>query len=639
MAATMASSQASLVGTLSRQLQATSAGGWANIQTPVREGFEAVEITTNVLAEELSASREDVRQLEARLVGMEEMLSRRVDSSARNVMEEINVLQTALDSLPRLTDVQTIAQEACRSWESAVTEKSRALERALAEVHEESRKAVEVLRQAVSGKAGLSDLEAATRSELLDLEGRVGRKADTDTLAASLSTKVPWPDFERLLREKADASALTEINSTCATSAALERVELALARSVGMEEVRAFVESQTGDIQAMSPALTRLLATRAKEEREAAERAPASSVTRAELPGLVQASLRELRDGGSGILSPRAHAAQVQAAISAGRESTLRTVASKLAHARGAQQEELLTQEKRFRLELEESVGRVRGRVDGVSKGMEQTKGELVALLNSKAYKADVSLALQGKADSAGLESVAAIVRSKVNESDHREISSRTLHTIAALSAEVAGIRTEMRADMERLSGRLLTKADSDDLVGLKSSWKAVTSAPPLQALASVVPQPQPVAPASATTLPDPESVARRPRKGGGAASISRPQGSQTQARIEEKVPPQQPPLSVAASQSERNGSSLPRKVNGGAADRGLTREETRLLIRAELKRAGISEKITREEASVQAEACASRALSITSNALAATDLRVRTISEQIEKSADGCLL
>lgn len=75
MAATMASSQASLVGTLSRQLQATSAGGWANIQTPVREGFEAVEITTNVLAEELSASREDVRQLEARLVGMEEMVS------------------------------------------------------------------------------------------------------------------------------------------------------------------------------------------------------------------------------------------------------------------------------------------------------------------------------------------------------------------------------------------------------------------------------------------------------------------------------------------------------------------------------------------------------------------------------------
>lgn len=74
----MAGSQATLVGSsssaLSRQLQAISAGGWANIQTPVREGFEAVEITTNGLAEQLSASREDVRRLEERLVGMEEMV-------------------------------------------------------------------------------------------------------------------------------------------------------------------------------------------------------------------------------------------------------------------------------------------------------------------------------------------------------------------------------------------------------------------------------------------------------------------------------------------------------------------------------------------------------------------------------------
>ena len=34
------------------------------------------------------------------------------------------------------------------------------------------------------------------------------------------------------------------------------------------------MESQTGDIQAMSPAMARLLAARTKEEREAAERGP-----------------------------------------------------------------------------------------------------------------------------------------------------------------------------------------------------------------------------------------------------------------------------------------------------------------------------------------------------------------------------
>lgn len=42
-------------------------------------------------------------------------------------------------------------------------------------------------------------------------------------------------------------------------------------------QVRAFVETQTGDLQAMSPALERLLAARAREEREAAERSPGES--------------------------------------------------------------------------------------------------------------------------------------------------------------------------------------------------------------------------------------------------------------------------------------------------------------------------------------------------------------------------
>lgn len=46
-----------------------------------------------------------------------------------------------------------------------------------------------------------------------------------------------WQDFERFLREKADASDLAELEASCATVAALERVELGLARAAGMEEV------------------------------------------------------------------------------------------------------------------------------------------------------------------------------------------------------------------------------------------------------------------------------------------------------------------------------------------------------------------------------------------------------------------
>lgn len=68
------SEKAGAVGALSRQLQAISGSGWTNVQTPVRQGFEAVEATAQGLAEQLAGSREDVRRLEARLVGMEDMV-------------------------------------------------------------------------------------------------------------------------------------------------------------------------------------------------------------------------------------------------------------------------------------------------------------------------------------------------------------------------------------------------------------------------------------------------------------------------------------------------------------------------------------------------------------------------------------
>lgn len=62
------------VEALARQLQAVSASGWMNVQTPVRQGLEAVVTTANELAEQLAASRGDTKRLEARLEGMEEMV-------------------------------------------------------------------------------------------------------------------------------------------------------------------------------------------------------------------------------------------------------------------------------------------------------------------------------------------------------------------------------------------------------------------------------------------------------------------------------------------------------------------------------------------------------------------------------------
>lgn len=44
----------------------------------------------------------------------------------------------------------------------------------------------------------------------------------------------------------------------------------------------------------------------------------------------------------------------------------------------------VLSQEKRLRLELDEGVGRVRVRAEGLGKSLEQAKGELGSLLNAK---------------------------------------------------------------------------------------------------------------------------------------------------------------------------------------------------------------------------------------------------------------
>lgn len=82
----MVDSRSSLVDALSRRLQDTSASGWANIQTPVREGFQAVEATTKALADQLAASREDVVRLEARLAGMEELVRSRLPGVGRPIV-------------------------------------------------------------------------------------------------------------------------------------------------------------------------------------------------------------------------------------------------------------------------------------------------------------------------------------------------------------------------------------------------------------------------------------------------------------------------------------------------------------------------------------------------------------------------
>lgn len=69
------------------------------------------------------------------------------------------------------TTLKTAVNEACRALEVETTRRTLALERSVAEVREESTKAVEAIRQAVAGKAGLADLEVSFHRFLLLFSG------------------------------------------------------------------------------------------------------------------------------------------------------------------------------------------------------------------------------------------------------------------------------------------------------------------------------------------------------------------------------------------------------------------------------------------------------------------------------------
>ncbi|CAM9781265.1 unnamed protein product, partial [Discosporangium mesarthrocarpum] len=87
------------------------------------------------------------------------------------------------------------------------------------------------------------------------------------------------------------------------------------------------------------------------------------------------------------------------------------------------------------------------------------------------ASKEDLARGFQGKAEKQELDDLAAILRTKVDESEHRDGVGRLAHQLAALSGEVMGVRADLRTDLDRVSSRVMTKVDADDLDRLRKSW------------------------------------------------------------------------------------------------------------------------------------------------------------------------
>ncbi|CAN0061404.1 unnamed protein product, partial [Ectocarpus fasciculatus] len=235
----------------------------------------------------------------------------------------------------------------------------------------------------------------------------------------------------------------------------------------------------------------------------------------------------------------------------------------------------------------------------------------------------------------------------KVDESDHRETSARTLHSLTALSGEVCGLRGELRLDVDRLSSRLLAKADSDDLIAVKKTVAEAAAAAAVEAATASAKATAAAAIAAGGSSSDltPSTPSPPPANLGHASSLLRSRNGDRNGDGNgdgdaggdgrgggDGHPCAFDSQAVGAvlycSGRERGGAAPPSRGGGG-----LSREEARLLIRAELKRAGISDKITREEASVQAEECAARALASATTTADGLDRRISNINHRLQRS------
>jgi hypothetical protein len=100
-------------------------------------------------------------------------------------------------------------------------------------------------------------LQAATRSEVADLEARLLRKAESDDLTAAVSNCVPWADLQALLADKADVAAVSKLNSSkldCSDASA------AMAALLPRTELTAALDTELAPLRAMAPKLAALLA-------------------------------------------------------------------------------------------------------------------------------------------------------------------------------------------------------------------------------------------------------------------------------------------------------------------------------------------------------------------------------------------
>jgi hypothetical protein len=330
--------------------------------------------------------------------------------------------------------------------------------------------------------AELSKLIESTVSveELEDVREEIWHAIDASKQAAAPTTSLPPnpADFNNSNKENiaADSSALK--------NAILDEVAISRPDRVEIERlVMTRLEPVAGSLNALHVEMGEM-----RRHVTSLPPVPSGIVDGEQLGQTVNDAVRRALSGDGGRVSH----AHLTVAIDNAREGLLRQIEGTV----GAMRASLLDN---FSGELGETkentwdaLASLRGRVDDLERVVEQSNTEMVAVLNKKAYKADVANAMAKKADNAvtintlRLKADAQTVSAEINtKADAVETSERIERVNVALGSclrDVKDAKDEMRGEVARLAEKITKKVDADEVEGLKlgvisgADWRSAVS-------------------------------------------------------------------------------------------------------------------------------------------------------------------
>jgi hypothetical protein len=453
--------EASLAG-LESALKESS---WTNVQAPVVRALECMGEVVRQQARELASAREEAA------------LAVREISSLKSEMRTVEARQpqmSALESrIDRLGESMASSAGTGKVW-------AKDLEDKWAGKQKEVMAAVSRLEDQIRRAAPSADLagllprsEGVTRAELAELDARLQRKAESSNMDSHLAKRVAWPDLENILRGKADVADVAALQRKKLDTTFAPKVEAQLAALVGRDELRRAVDDALGEIPAMAPRLRLLIAGADKEDRESAEGGSGSLLRRGDAEKLFEkwtkereARLAAVED----VLSRPVTGAQLRSALSTLREGIGRSMDGELGRWRAAAAEEQVLRLREVKAEVAAALKVMQHRIDSARGEAEASLSDLRGSISRKATLAD----LEGKANAVDVVAISNSLSDKVGEGEFRESLARTMAAVSSLTSESAGVRIDVRGEMDRLSQRLVRKADADQLADLHNEIKAV---------------------------------------------------------------------------------------------------------------------------------------------------------------------